>query len=96
MFISMYKNGWRPYSRAYLKYDENGEPLFKNGEPVYEYKTYENLPDPIVSFVRMMVDFTQGGPFVKDKEFGEFTAGFSTIIGRNHTLYTKEIFRLYR
>ena len=44
--------------------------LFKNGEPVYEYKTYENLPDPIVSFVRIMVDFTQGGPFVKDKEFG--------------------------
>ena len=58
MFISMYKDGWRPYSRAYLKYDENGEPLFKNGEPVYEYKTYENLPDPIVSFVRIMVDFT--------------------------------------
>ena len=93
MFISMYKNGWRPYSRAFLKYDENGEPLFKNGEPVYEYKTYENLPDPIVSFVRMMVDFTQGGPFVKDKEFGEFTAGFSTIIGRNlfNRSYTQQI-----
>ena len=93
MFISMYKNGWRPYSRAFLKYDENGEPLFKNGEPVYEYKTYENLPDPIVSFVRMMVDFTQGGPFVKDKEFGEFTAGFSTIIGRNlfNRSYTQQV-----
>ena len=93
MFISMYKNGWRPYSRAYLKYDENGEPLFKNGEPVYEYKTYENLPDPIVSFVRIMVDFTQGGPFVKDKEFGEFTAGFSTIIGRNlfNRSYTQQV-----
>ena len=93
MFISMYKDGWRPYSRAYLKYDENGEPLFKNGEPVYEYKTYENLPDPIVSFVRIMADFTQGGPFVKDKEFGEFTAGFSTIIGRNlfNRSYTQQI-----
>ena len=35
------------------------------------YKTYENLLDPIVSFVRMMVDFAQEcGPFVKDKEFG--------------------------
>jgi len=93
MWISMYKNGWRPYSRAYLKYDENGEPMYKNGEPVYEYKTYENLPDPIVSFVRMMVDFTQGGLFVKDKEFGEFTAGFATIIGRNlfNRSYTQQI-----
>ena len=93
MFVSMYKDGWRPYSMAYLKYDENGEPIFKNGQPMYEYKTYENLPDPIVSFVRMMVDFTQGGFFVKDKEFGEFTAGFSTIIGRNlfNRSYTQQI-----
>ena len=93
MFISMYKDGWRPYSMAYLKYDENGEPMFKNGKPMYEYKTYENLPDPIVSFVRMMVDFTQGGPFVKDKEFGEFTANFSAIIGRNlfNRSYTQQI-----
>ena len=93
MFVSMYKDGWRPYSMAYLKYDENGLPMFKNGQPMYEYKTYENLPDPIVSFVRMMVDFTQGGPFVKDKEFDEFTAGFAAIIGRNlfNRSYTQQI-----
>ena len=31
-----------------LQYDEDGEPIYKNGQPVYTYKTYENLPDPIV------------------------------------------------
>ena len=33
-WISMYKNGWRPYSKAVLQYDENGDPKLKNGKPV--------------------------------------------------------------
>ena len=43
MWISMYKDGWRPYSRYFLQNDEDGEPIYKNGQPVYTNKTYENF-----------------------------------------------------
>jgi len=93
MWISMYKDGWRPYSRYFLQYDEDGEPIYKNGQPVYTYKTYENLPDPIVSFIRIFADFAECGPFVKDKEYGEFCTGFAATIGRNvfNRSYTQQI-----
>ena len=53
-----------PYSRAYLLYDEDGEILFdEDGKPKYVYVSYENLPDPIASLIKLWVDFQGMSPF---------------------------------
>ena len=77
------KDGWLPYARGVLKRDEDGEIVYKNGEPVRVWHSYEDLPEPIVGFVRLMVDFAKGSPFVKEKEYQEFTCGWVCAFSRN-------------
>ena len=88
-YISLLKSGWLPYSRAYLLYDEDGEILFdEDGKPKYAYVSFETLPDPIASFVKLWVDFQGMSPFFtkkQDRIYDEFTIGWSAFIGRNFT-----------
>ena len=88
-YISLLRSGWLPYSRAYLLYDEDGEILFdEDGKPKYVYVSYENLPDPIASFIKLWVDFQGMSPFFtkkQDRLYDEFTIGWSAFIGRNFT-----------
>ena len=88
-YIALLKSGWLPYSRAYLLYDEDGEILFDDdGQPVYKYVTYEHLPEPILSFVKLMVDFQVMSPFLaeeQDRLYDEFTIGWGAWIGRHIT-----------
>tara|TARA_B100001115_G_scaffold92017_1_gene67687 strand:- start:52 stop:5265 length:5214 start_codon:yes stop_codon:yes gene_type:complete len=88
-YISLLKSGWLPYARAYLLYDEDGEILFgDDGQPVYKYVTYEHLPEPILSFVKLMVDFQVMSPFLTEKQdrlYDEFTIGWGAWIGRHIT-----------
>lgn len=96
-YIALLKSGWLPYSRAYLLYDEDGEILFgDDGQPVYKYVTYEHLPEPILSFVKLMVDFQVMSPFLtkeQDRLYDEFTIGWGAWIGRHITerSYVKQI-----
>ena len=96
-YITLLKSGWLPYSRAYLLYDEDGEILFgDDGQPVYKYVTYEHLPEPILSFVKLMVDFQVMSPFLtkeQDRLYDEFTIGWGAWIGRHITerSYVKQI-----
>ncbi len=83
MFITMLKDGWLPYSRGVLQYTEDGDIEYKNGQPVYRWSSYEGLPEPIVGFIRLMVDFSKSSPFVSEKEFGEFTCNWNCAVGRN-------------
>jgi len=82
-WIGLYKDGWLPYARGVLKRDEDGEIIYKNGKPVREWHSYEDLPEPIVGFVRLMVDFSKGSPFVREKEYQEFTCGWACAFARN-------------
>ena len=93
MWKSMYKNGWRPYSEGKLQYEKNGSPLFKNGEPVYVYKTYENLAEPISGFIGLMVDFVNSSGFIDDKPYDDFTVNWIGAVGRNifNKSYTTQI-----
>ncbi len=88
-YISLLRSGWLPYSRAYLLYDEDGEILFdEDGQPKYVYVSYENLPDPIASLIKLWVDFQGMSPFFtkkQDRLYDEFTIGWSAFIGRNFT-----------
>ena len=88
-YISLLRSGWLPYSRAYLLYDEDGEILFdEDGKPKYVYVSYENLPDPIASFIKLWVDFQGMSPFFtkkQDRLYDEFTIGWGAFIGRNFT-----------
>ena len=88
-YISLLKSGWLPYARAYLLYDEDGEILFdEDGKPKYAYVSFETLPDPIASFVKLWVDFQGMSPFFtkkQDRIYDEFTIGWSAFIGRNFT-----------
>ena len=84
MWKSMWKNGWRPYSKGTLQYDEDGEPLFgDDGEPVYEYETYENIPEPMAGYLRLMVDFINASGVIGDKPYDDFTIGWVGAVGRN-------------
>ena len=87
--ISLLKSGWLPYSRAYLMYDEDGDILFdEDGNPKYTYVSYENLPDPVASFIKLWVDFQSMSPFFtkkQDRIYDEFTIGWTAFIGRNFT-----------
>ena len=84
MWKSMWKNGWRPYSKGTLQYDEDGEPLFgDDGEPVYEYETYENIPEPMAGYLRLMVDFINSSGVIDDKPYDDFTIGWAGAVGRN-------------
>ena len=88
-YISLLRSGWLPYSRAYLLYDEDGEILFdEDGQPKYVYVSYENLPDPIASLIKLWVDFQGMSPFFtkkQDRLYDEFTIGWGAFIGRNFT-----------
>ena len=88
-YISLLKSGWLPYSRAYLLYDEDGEILFdEDGKPKYVYVSFESLPDPIASFIKLWVDFQGMSPFFtkkQDRLYDEFTIGWGAFIGRNFT-----------
>ncbi len=70
-------------------YDEDGEILFdEDGQPKYVYVSYENLPDPIASLIKLWVDFQGMSPFFtkkQDRLYDEFTIGWSAFIGRNFT-----------
>ncbi len=85
-YLSLLRSGWLPYARAYLMYDEDGEILFDDdGQPVYNYVSYEDLPDPVLSFVKMWVDFQEMSPFFtkeQDRIYDEFTIGWAGFIGR--------------
>mgnify|MGYP003113309656 CR=1 FL=1 len=84
MWKAMWKNGWRPYSKGTLQYDEDGEPLFgDDGEPVYEYETYENIPEPMAGYLRLMVDFINASGVIDDKPYDDFTIGWAGAVGRN-------------
>ena len=84
MWKSMWKNGWRPYSKGTLQYDEDGEPLFgDDGEPVYEYETYENIPEPMAGYLRLMVDFINASGVIGEKPYDDFTIGWIGAVGRN-------------
>ena len=83
-WISKYKNGWRPYSVATLQYDEDGDIVYKNGKPVYTYRSLEGIPDPLASLVRIFLDFAEMAPLsTKDKDIGEFIQGWVAFVGRN-------------
>ena len=88
-YISLLKSGWLPYSRAYLLYDQDGEILFDgDGNPKYNYVSFEGLPDPVLSFIKLWVDFQGMSPFFtkkQDRIYDEFTIGWGAFIGRNFT-----------
>ena len=88
-YISLLKSGWLPYSRAYLLYDTDGEILFDgDGNPKYNYVSFEGLPDPVLSFVKLWVDFQGMSPFFtkkQDRIYDEFTIGWGAYFGRNFT-----------
>ena len=88
-YISLLKSGWLPYSRAYLLYDQDGEILFDgDGNPKYNYVSFEGLPDPVLSFIKLWVDFQGMSPFFtkkQDRIYDEFTIGWGAYIGRNFT-----------
>jgi len=88
-YISLLRSGWLPYSRAYLLYDEDGEILFdEDGQPKYVYVSFESLPDPLASFIKLWVDFQGMSPFFtkkQDRLYDEFTIGWGAFIGRNFT-----------
>ena len=96
-YIALLKSGWLPYSRAYLLYDEDGGIMYgDDGQPVYKYVTYEHLPEPILSFVKLMVDFQVMSPFLtkeQDRLYDEFTIGWGAWIGRHlfERSYVKQI-----
>ena len=93
MWKSMYWNGWRPYSEGLLQYEKDGSPLFENGEPVYVYKTYENLAEPISGFIGLMVDFVNTSGYIDGKPYDDFTVGWIGAVGRNifNKSYTTQI-----
>jgi len=99
-WISMYKNGWRPYSKAVLQYDENGDPLLKNGKPVYIYKSLEFIPDPLASLVRTWLDFAEMQPWLLDEGEGvaEYVGTWFAFVGRNMfgKTYTSQISELLK
>ncbi len=84
--LSLLRGGWLPYARAYLMYDEDGEILFdEDGQPKYNYVSYEDLPDPVLSFVKGWVDFQEMSPFFTkklDRIYDEYTIGWAGFIGR--------------
>jgi len=84
--LSLLRSGWLPYARAYLMYDEDGEILFdEDGKPKYNYVSYEDLPDPVLSFVKAWVDFQEMSPFFTkklDRIYDEYTIGWVGFIGR--------------
>ena len=67
-------------------YDEDGEILFdEDGRPKYNYVSYEDLPDPVLSFVKAWVDFQEMSPFFTkklDRIYDEYTIGWAGFIGR--------------
>ncbi len=96
----MYKNGWRPYSKAVLQYDENGDPLLRNGKPVYIYKSLEFIPDPLASLVRTWLDFAEMQPWLPDEGEGviEYVGTWFAFVGRNMfgKTYTSQISELLK
>ena len=84
--LSLLRGGWLPYARAYLMYDEDGEILFdEDGQPKYNYVSYEDLPDPVLSFIKAWVDFQEMSPFFTkklDRIYDEYTIGWAGFIGR--------------
>ena len=88
-YISLLRSGWLPYSRAYLLYDQDGEILFDgDGNPKYNYVSFEDLPDPVLSFIKLWVDFQGMSPFFtkkQDRIYDEFTIGWAAYFGRNFT-----------
>ena len=84
--LSLLRAGWLPYARAYLMYDEDGEILFdEDGKPKYNYVSYEDLPDPVLSLVKAWVDFQEMSPFFTkklDRIYDEYTIGWAGFIGR--------------
>ena len=84
--LTLLRSGWLPYARAYLMYDEDGEILFdEDGKPKYNYVSYEDLPDPVLSFVKAWVDFQEMSPFFTkklDRIYDEYTIGWTGFIGR--------------
>jgi hypothetical protein len=99
-WISMYKNGWRPYSKAVLQYDENGDPLLRNSKPVYIYKSLEFIPDPLASLVRTWLDFAEMQPWLPDEGEGvaEYVGTWFAFVGRNMfgKTYTSQISELLK
>ena len=99
-WISMYKNGWRPYSKAVLQYDENGDALLRNGKPVYIYKSLEFIPDPLASLVRTWLDFAEMQPWLPDEGEGvpEYVGTWFAFVGRNmfNKTYTSQISELLK
>ena len=94
MWKAMYSNGWRPYSEGDLQYNEDGSPKFINGEPVYKYKSYDNIGlDPFSQTVGMMVDFVNSSGFINGKPFDDFTVGWTGVLSRNifNKSYTQQI-----
>ncbi len=84
MWKAQWKNGWSPYSVGRLQYNDDGEPLIgEDGEPVYEYDSYEYLPEPIAGYMRLMVDFVNASGVIGDKPYGDFTIGWMGAVGRN-------------
>ena len=102
-WISMYKNGWRPYSKAVLQYDENGDPLLRNGKPVYIYKSLEFIPDPLASLVRTWLDFAEMQPWLYEGDLdaegvAEYVGTWFAFVGRNMfgKTYTSQISELLK
>ena len=102
-WISMYKNGWRPYSVAVLQYNEDGDPLLKNGKPVYIYKSLEFIPDPLASLVRTWLDFCEMQPWLYEGDLdfegvAEYVGTWSAFVGRNMfgKTYTSQISELLK
>ena len=102
-WIAMWKNGWRPYSKAVLQYDEYGDPLLKNGKPVYIYKSLEFIPDPLASLIRTWLDFAEMQPYLFDEDFdvegvAEYVGTWFAFVGRNMfgKTYTSQVSELLK
>ena len=86
-WISLNKNGWLPYSRGFLMYDEEGQIMFgDDGLPKYLYKSYEGLAEPALSLVKLWVDFHQMSEYIEDENlFEQFVYFWNIVVGRNLT-----------
>ena len=86
-WITLSKNGWLPYSRGYLMYDEEGQIMFgEDGLPKYLYKSYEGIAEPALSLIKLWVDFHQMSEYIEDETlFEQFVYFWNIVVGRNLT-----------
>ena len=99
MWKAMWKNGWRPYSIGKLQYDEDGNPKFINGEPVYKFSSYQNIGiDPLSQVIGMTVDFVNSQGYINGKPYEDFTVGLVGVFSRNifNASYTSQIDEFFK